>query len=386
MALLDQATHRTTTAASAPPVDPDRPDVPRSKPAFQPEDLFALVASMLSGLGLTWLLFERILPLSGTLGFWVFWYVTFLAIYAGMIAQQGDRMAIADKVMAVVFTSAGLVMVGVLALIIGYTVIRGIRAFSVNFFTQDMALVGPLSPLHEGGVLHAIVGSLEQVGIAILITVPLGITTALYLNEVGGGLARFVRLLVDAMSGLPSIIAGLFIFTTVILGLGQERSGFAASLALSVMMLPIITRTSEVVFRLVPGGLREASYALGASQFRTAWNVTLPTARTGLVTAVILGVARGIGETAPVLLTAGFTSAMNANPFHGAQVSLPLYIFNYVGYPQHDMVTRAYGAALVLLLIVCTLFVIARMIGGRAPGDLSRRQRRKLAAQARASS
>ena len=144
------------------------------------------------------------------------------------------------------------------------------------------------------------------------------------------------------------------------------------------MMIPVVTRTAEVIFRLVPGPLREASYALGSSQFRTVWNVVLPTARSGLATAVILAMARAVGETSPVLLTAGFTKEMNANPFSEPQTSLPLYIYNYVRYPQATMVERAFGAGLALMIMVLTLFVLARIIGGRPPGELSRRQRRRL--------
>ncbi|WP_181799366.1 ABC transporter permease subunit [Kitasatospora acidiphila] len=155
-----------------------------------------------------------------------------------------------------------------------------------------------------------------------------------------------------------------------------------ASLALTVMMMPIVTRAAEVVIRLVPGTLREASYALGGSQWRTVWNVVLPTARPGLATAVILGMARGIGETSPVLLTAGFTSGMNADPLTGHQVSLPLFIWNCVRQPYPAMVSRGFAAGLTLMLLVLVLFVTARLIGGRRPGELSRRQRRRLARQA----
>jgi phosphate transport system permease protein len=227
-------------------------------------------------------------------------------------------------------------------------------------------------------MLHALVGSLEQMAIASAIAVPLGVLAALFLVEVGGRLARPVRIIVEAMTALPEIIAGLFIYAFVVLTLGQQQCGFAAALALTVMMIPIVTRASEVILRLVPGGLREASYALGASQVRTVFGVVLPTARSGLTTAVILAMARAIGETSPPLLTAGFTSGMNANPFSGPQASLPLFIYSYVKFPQPAMVVRAFGAALALLLMVLFLFTLARVIGGKAPGELTRRQRKRL--------
>jgi phosphate transport system permease protein len=243
-----------------------------------------------------------------------------------------------------------------------------------------MSTTGPLDPLTQGGAWHAMVGTIEQVGLALVFSVPLGIATAIYLNEVGGRAARVVRTVVDAMTALPSIVAGLFVFSTLILTLHVEKSGFAAAVAISIMMLPIVTRAAEVVLRLVPGGLREASLALGASQWKTVWSVVLPTARSGLATAVILAVARGIGETAPVLLTSGVTAEFNANPFHGPQMSLPLYILTYVRYPQPEMIARAYGAALVLLVLVLALFMVARILGGRKPG--SRRRFRRATSDA----
>jgi len=183
------------------------------------------------------------------------------------------------------------------------------------------------------------------------------------------------------MTALPSIVAGLFIYATFILILGFDLSGLAAALAISVMMLPIIIRAADVVLRLVPGSLREASQALGSGQWRTVWHVVLPTARSGLATAVILGTARGIGETSPVLLTAGYTATMNVNPLKGPMVSLPLATFELVKSPQPTMIARGFGTAAVLLALVLILFVIARIIGGRGPGSLTRRQehRRVLA-------
>jgi phosphate transport system permease protein len=248
-----------------------------------------------------------------------------------------------------------------------------------TFLTQTMQTTGPLQPLSDGGVWHAIVGSLEQMGIATAFSVPLGLLAALFLAEMPGPVARLVRTIVEAMTALPEIIAGLFIYASFILTFGLRQSGFAASLALTVMMLPFVIRSAEVMLRLVPRNLREASMALGASQWRTAWMVVLPTARSGLVTAVVLGMARAIGETAPVLITAGFTQFLSANPFSGPQTSLPLLIYSYAKLPQQTMITRAFGAGLVLLVLVLILFITARVLGGRDPGQLSRRQKRQIA-------
>jgi phosphate transport system permease protein len=194
-------------------------------------------------------------------------------------------------------------------------------------------------------------------------------------------LPRFVRTVVEAMTALPSVVAGLFILASVILTLGLTKSGLAAGLAISVMMLPIVIRASDVVIRLVPGSLREASIAMGAPRWRTVWHVVLPTARSGLTTAVLLGSARGIGETSPVLLTAGFGSSLNFNIFSGPMVSLPLATFTFSQSPEHSMVARAFGAATVLLALVLVLFALARALGGRAPGELSTRTQRARAQQ-----
>jgi phosphate transport system permease protein len=248
-----------------------------------------------------------------------------------------------------------------------------------------MSVAGPTSALSVGGALNAILGTLEQIGLATLLSVPLAVAAAVFLTEVGGLLARPVRIIVEAMTALPDVIAGLFIYALFLITLGFHKSGLAAALALSVTMLPIVARASEVVLRLVPGTLREASYALGSSQWRTVWNVVLPTARSGLATAVVLGMARGIGETAPVLVVSGVTSEVNLNPLQGPQMSLPLYIWNYVhvvgSSVSPNYIVRGFGAAFALVLVVLLLFGIARWVGGRAPGELSRRQRHRLARQ-----
>jgi phosphate transport system permease protein len=186
------------------------------------------------------------------------------------------------------------------------------------------------------------------------------------------------------MTALPSIVAGLFIFATWILVLGFERSGLAAALAISIMMLPIIVRSADVVLRLVPGNLREASAALGAPQYRTVWHVVLPTARPGLATSVILGVARGIGETAPVLVVSGITQSMNTDPRANPMMSLPLATYEFVRTPQPAFIARGFATAAVLMVLVLVLFAIARILGGRQPGQLSGRQRKKALAQSAA--
>jgi phosphate transport system permease protein len=210
--------------------------------------------------------------------------------------------------------------------------------------------------------------------------VPLGVTTAVFLNEIGGWLARPVRTIVDAMSAIPSIVAGLFIFILVIEEFGYHTGGLSGALALSVLMLPTVTRTSELVLRLVPNGLREASLALGSTEWRTTRHVVLPTSRTGLVTAVLMGVARVIGEAAPLLFTLGAAHVFNGNPFSHPQNGLPLYIWSqYFLIAQKYSVQRAWNAALVLLCIVVIIVALARLIGGRGTGHIGRLRRMRLA-------
>jgi phosphate transport system permease protein len=268
---------------------------------------------------------------------------------------------------------------------VAYTLVRGATVVKhLSFFTQSMVNTGPLSPLTSGGVGHALVGTLEQITIATVLSVPLGIAAALYLAEVGGRGATPVRTLVDAMTALPDVIAGLFILAFMVLTVGLPKSGFAAGLALAVTMLPIVTRASETVLRIVPGTLREASYALGGSQWRTVLMVVLPTARSGLATAVVLAIARGIGETAPPLLVAGYARGYNWNPANGWQTSLPVYIYNEIQRPELADHARAFGGGFALIVLILVLFTIARRLGGGAPGELTRRQRRQIARQAAA--
>ncbi|MGK4583978.1 phosphate ABC transporter permease PstA [Kitasatospora sp. HPMI-4] len=348
---------------------PPEPELRIRLQGFTRPELYSVLGAAAGSLGLDWLLYERLLPFSGALGFLLCWYLLFLVLYFGVGRLQWDGRVVREKMVSALAWSSGLLVVGLIADQIGYVAARGLHAaVHLNFLTQSMEHTAALSPITSGGALNAIAGSLEQLGLATLFAVPLGIAAAVFMSEVGGRFARPVRTLVEAMTALPSIVAGLFILGVVILTLGAEKSGFAASLALTVMMMPIVTRAAEVVVRLVPGTLREASYALGGSQWRTVWNVVLPTARPGLVTAVVLGMARGVGETSPVLLTSGFTARMNLDPLKDHQVSLPLYIWNYVKQPYPDMVARAFAAALTLMVLVLVLFVTARLLGRRGPG------------------
>jgi phosphate transport system permease protein len=249
----------------------------------------------------------------------------------------------------------------ILVWMIVFLVTKGIPALTGSFFFQDMSKVGPLSP--GGGVKHALIGTLEQVGLAALVAVPVAVMTAVYLHEINGRLTRPVRFIVDAMSGLPSIIAGLLIYTVWVDGRGF--SGVAGAAALAVLMLPTVTRTSEEIFRTIPDTLREGALALGAPQWRLIVKVVIPTALAGLVTAAILGIARAVGETAPMLLTAFGSDSTNTNPLSGAQSDLPLFVWKLIRLPNDTQVQRAWSGALVLVLLVLILFVTARYVANR---------------------
>ncbi|HEX6360854.1 phosphate ABC transporter permease PstA [Actinophytocola sp.] len=341
-------------------------------------DLVVLAGAAAAAVSLTALLFDRIAPISGVLGFVVVSYLLFLVVYALLLSIQDSWLAVRDRLASVVVHSLALLALLALVFIVVFTFWRGRDAlFHGNFFVTDMTAAGPLDPLTSGGILHAATGTLIEIVLALTVVIPLGLLCAVYLNETRGAFARFVRTIVEAMTALPSIVAGLFVYASLILGLGMNKSGLAAALAISVMMLPIVIRAADVVIRLVPSSLRESSLALGAGQWRTTWHVVLPTARSGLTTAILLGTARGIGETSPVLITAGFGSTLNLDPTEGPMVSLPLATFVFSGSPEPTMIARGFGAAAVLLAVVLVLFALARVLGGRPAGQLSARQRRR---------
>ena len=350
-----------TTSVEVPVETRYEPEVRRNLRGRTVDERLAPLGAAFGALALDSLLYDRLLPLSGALGFVVCWYVMFVGLYALVSAYDNPAPTVADRVAGALIRTSALIVGGTLALVIGYVFVKGAPAFvHLNMFTEDMT-AGPRDPLTVGGVLHGIVGTGIQIGIAISITLPLGVGCAIFMTEVGGRFARLVRTVVEAMTALPSIVCGLFVYIAFLLTFDVQRNGFAASLAISVMMLPIIARSSEVVLRVVPHGLREASLALGASQWQTVRKVVLPTARPSLATAMVLGIARGIGETSPVLITAGYTTFLNANPFNGPMVSLPLFTYSNARSPEPLLQTRAFGAGAVLMVLVLLVFFVARL-------------------------
>jgi phosphate transport system permease protein len=355
-------------------------EVRRATAARGRTDVIIIVGAAVAALSLAALLITRMIPTSNLGVFVVIAYLLFLGFYGVLVSLEDDGRTVRDRIASVIVHSLAVLAMLALVFIVVFTFFRGREPLGhPNFFTNDMQQAGPLDPLTVGGILHATTGTLIEITIALLIVVPLGLTCAVFLNETRGAFARVVRTVAEAMTALPSIVAGLFVLASLVLTLGLPRSGLAAGLAISVMMLPILIRASDVVLRLVPGSLKEASYAMGAPQWRTVWHVILPTARSGLTTAVLLATARGIGETSPVLITAGFGSGLNLNPLSGPMVSLPLLTFKFSESPEKAMIARGFGAAAVLLALVLVLFALARVFGGRQAGELPARVQRRRA-------
>jgi phosphate transport system permease protein len=275
---------------------------------------------------------------------------------------EGRRRAI-DRIATNAALAALALTLLPLGFVVGYVIKKGAPAFSLSFLTHS-GTAGPLAA--GGGIAPAILGTLEQVLIASAFSVPLALLVAIYITEYGGNkFSTAVRFLIDVMTGIPSIVAGLFVLAFWIIALHQPLSGFAGSMALAVIELPIVVRTSEEMIRLVPNSLREASYALGIPKWKTVVRVVLPAASTGITTGVMLAVARAIGETAPVLLVVGFNNFTNLNPVSGDQSSLPAYIFQFARSSSNFDVQRAWAAALTLILIVVVLYVAARLLTRR---------------------
>lgn len=280
-----------------------------------------------------------------------------------VLAVQGRRAAV-DRLFTSLAWGAFLVALVPLVSVVALVVKNGAHRFDVTFLTHSLRGVGPRDT--NGGAYHAIIGTLEQVGLASVMAIPLGLLAAVYVVEHGRGrLVSAVRFVTDVMTGVPSIVAGLFVFTFWVLALGRGFSGFAAALALAILMLPTVVRTTEVVLGLVPDSLREASLALGVPRWKTVLSVVLPTAASGITTGVVLAIARVTGETAPLLLTALNFDSINGNPFKGQQAGLPSFVFAQAGQPQQAAVDRAWAGALTLLLLVLLLNLVARMVARR---------------------
>ncbi|MCK9247886.1 MAG: phosphate ABC transporter permease PstA [Solirubrobacteraceae bacterium] len=348
-----------TAAAVGGPTDgvvaPMRPITTGSLPRLAPW----LVTAAVSAVALALILADVLAPGVGAVAAAI---ASGLVVYGWSRAVEGPRRAL-DR--GVTFAVAGTFLVAITPLAsLLYTVVsRGLPRFDTAFFTESgRNVVGA-----GGGAEHAIVGTLIITGAATLISVPIGIMAAIYLQEYGKGrLKAALTFFVDVMTGIPSIVAGLFAFALFSIFFGPGvRMGIMGAVALSVLMIPIVVRSTEEMLKIVPQHLREASYALGVPKWRTILKVVLPTALAGIVTGVMVAIARVMGETAPLLITTGVLSSTNTDPFDGRMHSLPVYAYNQYKFPGVDkqaFIDRAWAAALTLILIVMLLNVIARLI------------------------
>ena len=299
---------------------------------------------------------------------WARWVIVALVtycvgVYVAARLVEGRRKAM-DRLMTALITGAFALVSLPLISVVWTVVERGSSRFDVEFFTSSMrGVVG-----EGGGAYHAIVGTLIVTALATAMSVPVGLFTAIYLVEYGNGrrLARAIATMVDVMTGIPSIVAGLFAYAVFVAAFGPgARSGIAGAVALTVLMTPVVVRSSEEMLRLVPNELREAATALGVPKWKVIVKVVLPTAISGIITGIMLAIARVIGETAPLLVTAGIAQGVNWNPFDGRMTTLPVYTYyQYVqpGVPPEAGQDRAWTAALTLMLIVMALFTLARIL------------------------
>lgn len=316
------------------------------------------VNAAISGSAFVWLIFAGLITLFGTT--------------AWSLAVEGRRKAIDRGMTLLVIGAFVLAMVPLLSLV--YTVVsKGLARFDGEFLGSSMR--GVLA--EGGGALHAALGTLIITAVAALAAVPVGVMAAIYLVEYGKGkLKRAITFFVDVMMGIPSIVAGLFAFALFALFMGPGvRMGVMGSVALAVLMIPIVIRSTEEMLRVVPGALREASYALGVPKWLTVVKVVLPTALAGIVTGVMLSIARVIGETAPLLITTGSINSTNVNPFDGRMANLPVFVYEeykFPGVPPEAYIERAWAGALLLILMVMVLFLAARLIARRYGVEIRR--------------
>jgi phosphate transport system permease protein len=341
-----------------------RPSRPwKASPADRGETIGVFLGSILASyLIVLWT------PMKGKLAYVAVFFLAFLILDFLLSCFKKGRAAGVDSVFkALALSAMALVLMPILS-ILSSVWIRGHKGLHLTLFTKDMHSAAATDPVIQGGLLHAIIGTILLVIFALVLSVPIGILTALYLTEIKGRFTRPIRFLVQAMSGVPSIVAGLFILAVLVYPVTKAYNGIQGSLALAILMIPTVARTAEEVLRLIPNELREAGVALGGTQWRTVAMVVVPAARSGLMTAVILGIARIAGETAPIVLLTGGGDSVNGNMFSGAMGSLPFYIWKGFTAGTEESVTRAWAGTLVLLVLVLILFALARYLGNRKVG------------------
>ena len=284
-------------------------------------------------------------------------------IKAAALRRVSVRRRIKNHVARLLFLSSFAIALVPLVWLLWVVVARGWYAVTQPGWWSH-SLRGVLPEQFSGGVYHALYGTLAQAGVAAILAVPLGFMTAVYLAEYRSKrLAQFTTFIVDVLAGLPSIVAALFIFSLWIATLGFHQSAFAVSLALVLLMLPVVVRSSEEMLKLVPDDLREASYALGVSKWKTIMRIVVPIAMPGIISGVLLSIARVMGETAPVLVLVGYSRSINFNLFDGNMASLPLLIYTELDNPEHAGFLRVWGAALTLITVVAAVYLLAAAAG-----------------------
>ncbi len=318
--------------------------------------------ALLAGGVVVALLLRQTMGVSAALSVVAGWLAFAVALTSTSRWVEGGRRSV-DRFATVMITTAFAIALLPLGTLLFEVVSKGAPALNSTFLTSSMRnVVG-----EGGGIYHAAWGTLLVTGMAAVMSIPIGLLTGIYLVEYGGGpMARWITLLVDVMTGIPSIVAGLFAYALFVLFYGEGvRMGFGGAVALSVLMIPLVVRSSEEMLKLVPNELREASYALGISKWRTIVKVVLPTALAGIVTGITIAIARVIGETAPLLIICGATDSTNFDLFSGRIMTLPVYIYSQYknpGFPPEFGVERAWGAALVLTIIIMLLNLVARLV------------------------
>lgn len=337
---------------------------PKPQKPWRPKqrDLVPTYLGVIATLLGTWALVE-FTGLAGKLGAFGAAVLCTTVVSTFLAGRSRGKQAAKNAAVASLITSLALLAMFPVISILGTVLVRGTKGLYTGFFTTDMGLASVNDPLNVGGILHAIVGTFLMIVIATVISVPLGISTAIYLTEIRGPGSRLIRFLVQAMSGVPSIVAGLFIYSAIISGSGRGFNGLWGALALAILMLPTVARTAEEVLLLIAEDLREAGLALGATQWRTVAMVVVPAAKSGLITAMILGIARIAGETAPLLFTTGGGDATNLNPVDGVMGSIPFAIWKALISGSAESNARAWASILVLLVLVMILFFSARRLG-----------------------
>lgn len=350
-----------TTLAPAPTAKPQKPWAATYKDRAKTAVIF--VASMAISYAVV-----AATPLKGKLAYAAIFFATYIVIDFVINFVKAGRPAAVDAVFRAFVTMMVAMAITPIISILVTVWIRGHHGLHWTLFTKDMHSNAYTDAVPQGGLLHAIIGTFLLVLFAMIISVPIGILTAIYLTEIRGKFTRPISFLVQAMSGVPSIVAGLFIYAAILLPLTKKLNGFEGSLALAILMIPTVARTSEEVLKLIPSDLREAGVALGGTQWRSVAMVVVPAARSGLITAMILGVARVAGETAPLLLLTGGSGTKNFNMFNNSMGSLPSYIWQCFGAGTPESITRAWAGILVLLVIVVVLFTAARTLGNRKVG------------------